>query len=150
MTFDNSRLYLTGMKEARNATQFAFTREETAALKTIFEGESIDAAKLDELFLNIGESLVKYSPRLARALKFDEWKDAFSSLTENDKRNLIKTLIAIGNGKSNVADLTVVGGAKFSGSLLFTYSNLLTKGEGITFIDQSVTGMFEKRTHIGL
>lgn len=73
-----------------------------------------------------------------------------SSLTENDKRNLIKTLIAIGNGKSNVADLTVVGGAKFAGSLLFTYSNLLTKGEGITFIDQSVTGMFEKRTHIGL
>ena len=150
MAFDSSRFYLTGLEEARNATQFAFSLEETAALKAMYEELDVGADNMDKLFMNIVESLTKYSPRLAKALKVDEWKDRFFELNAEQKAGVLKAIIAIGNSKSNVADLTCVGGVKNAGRLKPSYSSLLTKGDGVMFIDQSVTGMFEKRTHVGL
>ena len=153
MEMEGSRLYLTGKKEARNATQFAFNRQETAIANAIYDEKSelqLDASSLDELFLLIVESLMKYSPKLFTALNIDSWKDSFFTLGAEDRKALIKTLIAIGGGKANVADLTAAGGSKHAGHLAPTYSMILTKGEGITFVDQSITGMFERRTHIGL
>lgn len=150
IAFDGSRMYLTGMREARNATQFAFCLEEMTVLKAMYEGLDIEASNLDELFTNIVESLVKYSPRLAQALKIDAWKGRFFELDARQKVGVLKEVISIGDGKSNVADLRSIGEGQYVGQMRFAYSNLLTKGEGITFIDQSITGMFEKRTHIGL
>lgn len=147
---DGSRLYLTGKKEARNAVQFAFDVRETAIAKAVFEGKCDDVDALDNLFLVVTESLEKYSAKLYSALKIDQWKDKFFNLSLKERSDLLKTLVAIGNGQSNVANLTAVGGAKFAGSMLFSYSGILTKGSGITFVDQSITGMFERRTHIGL
>ena len=152
MEMEGSKLYLTGKKEARNATQFAFNRQETAIAKAIYDEKSetqVDANSLDELFLLIIESLMKYSPKLFAALNIDSWKDKFFTLRVEDRKSLIRSLIAIG-GKANVADLTAAGGSKHAGHLAPTYSMILTKGSGITFVDQSITGMFERRTHIGL
>lgn len=153
MEMEGSKLYLTGKKEARNATQFAFNRQETAIAKAIYDEKSetqVDANSLDELFLLIIESLMKYSPKLFAALNIDSWKDKFFTLRVEDRKSLIRSLIAIGGGKANVADLTAAGGSKHAGHLAPTYSMILTKGSGITFVDQSITGMFERRTHIGL
>ena len=110
----------------------------------------MDANSLDELFLLIIESLMKYSPKLFAALNRDSWKDKFFTLRVEDRKSLIRSLIAIGGGKANVADLTAAGGSKHAGHLAPTYSMILTKGSGITFVDQSITGLFESRTHIGL
>lgn len=145
-----SRLYLTGKKEARNAVQFALDMREAAIAQSVFEGKCDDIGALDDLFLVVVESLSKYSSKLFSALKIDEWKDKFFGLDANQRQDVLKVLFSIGGAKANVADLTAVGGAKFAGSMLFSYSNILTKGNGITFVDQSITGMFERRTHIGL
>lgn len=106
--------------------------------------------EIDELFLCVLESLEKYSFKQFTALKIDKWKDAFFHIELDKRAYLLKALIAIGGGKANVADLTPVGGTKFAGKLVPNYSKLLTSDKGITFIDQSITGMFERRTHIGL
>lgn len=153
-----SRLYLTGKVECRNAVQFAFNMDELASLSLLYKdnegdsaiGFSISADMLDRIFLNLVESLSKYSPKLFSALSIDAWKDGFFKLDLDSRADVIKSLVAIGNGKANVANLTAVGGAKCAGNLKFTFNNILTKGDGITFIDQSITGMFERRTHIGL
>lgn len=84
------------------------------------------------------------------ALKIDEWKDKFFALDAKEKSNVIRSIFAIGNGKVNMIDLVVVGSGKFIGNMRFTYGNILTKESGITFVDQSITGMFERRTHVGL
>lgn len=147
---DNSRFYLTGKKEARNAIQFAFNRAETNSLKSVYDDDPIDLDCLDNLFLSVVESLEKYSPKLFSALQIDTWKDEFFILDKSSRIAALKELIAIGNGKNNMADLTAVGGKKHMGCMLFSYSNILTKKDGIVFIDQSITGMFERRTHIGL
>ena len=147
---DGSRLYLTGKKEARNGVQFALNVREAVIAQAVFGGKCDDISALDDLFLVVVESLSKYSPKLFSALKIDEWKDKFFALDANQRQDVLKVLFSIGGAKANVADLTVVGGAKFAGSMLFSYSNILTKGNGITFVDQSITGMFERRTHVGL
>lgn len=150
MEIDGSRLYLTGKQEARNATQFAFNRQETAIAKAMYDKKEMDASSLDELFMIVVRSLEKYSPRLFGALGVNSWRDRYFGLCIDDRAAVLKALIAIGNGKSNVADLTAVGGAKFAGKLAPTYNKILNKEGGITFIDQSITGMFERQTHIGL
>lgn len=150
MEMEGSRLYLTGREEARNAIQFAFDRREMEIAEALYEGWAVDSVLLNKLFLRIMKTLEKYSPRLFSALGIDDWKDAFFELEREKRVSMLKSLIAIGNGKANVADLTEVGGARYAGKIRFAYGNLLTKGAGITFVDQSITGMFERRTHIGL
>ena len=153
MEMEGSKLYLTGKKEARNATQFAFNRYETAIAKAIYDeksGAQLDASSLDELFLLVVESLMKYSPKLFSALNIDSWKDKFFTLGVEDRSVILKAMIMVGNGKANMVDLTPVGSSKFAGNMQPTYNKILTNGDGITFVDQSITGMFERRTHIGL
>ncbi len=150
MEFDGSRLYLTGKKEARNATQFAFNLHESLIAATMYEDAPMRESDLDELFLCVSSSLEKYSPKLFNALGISSWKDHYFELSIDDRSKILKELIAIGNGMTNVADLTLVGGAKYAGQIAPTYSKVLASDGGITFVDQSITGMFERRTHIGL
>lgn len=147
---DGSRLYLTGKKEVRNAVQFAFDMAETRVAKAMYEGKAVGENDLDELFLLVVESLAKYSPKLFGALGIDKWKDRFFELAFEDRVAVLKAIIAIGDGKTNMVDLTAVDSGKCVGNLRFTFSNILSKGNGMTFVDQSITGMFERRTHIGL
>ncbi len=147
---DDSRLYLTGKKEVRNAVQFALDLRETEIAKAVFEDRCDDVDALDELFLVVIKSLGKHSPKQFSALKIDEWKDRFFALDTRDKSDVLKNLFAIGNGKANRISLVLVGGGKSVGNMQPTYSKILTKGDGITFVDQSITGMFERRTHLGL
>lgn len=147
---DGSRLYLTGKKEVRNAVQFAFSRKETAIAKTIFDNEPVATDALDGLFLLVVGSLGKYSQRLSSTLKINEWRGQFFELDCESRKNVLKALISIGGGKTNMVDMTLVGGSKCAGCMQLAFSGLLTKGSGITFVDQSITGMFERRTHIGL
>lgn len=58
-------------------------------------------------------------------------------------------LLALAAGQSNVVDLSAVGGAKHAGTMRLTFSGLLTSG-CVTLVDQSITGMFERRETIGL
>lgn len=150
MEIDDSKLYLTGAKEVRNAEQFAFNLEETTILRDLCEETVIAEHMLEGLFSHIANSLERYSPKLFSSLGVLEWRNGFASLSYEEKTELLKVLVAIGNGKSNMADLRSVGRGKYAGNMQLSFSSILTRGSGITFVDQSVTGMFERRTHIGL
>lgn len=150
MEINGSTLFLTGIKEARNATQFATNIQETEIAAALFADEPLECDQLDELFMVLVQSLERYSPRLYALLKINEWRDRFFELDKKNRATVLKALTLSGNGKANMIDLTLVGGSKFAGNIQPNYSKTLTTGDGITFIDQSITGMFERRTHIGL
>ncbi len=147
---DGSRLYLTGIKEARNATQYAVSAQEATLASRLYADRPLSGDEADGLFRKLTGSLARYSPRLFELLKVDQWREGFSSCDAEGRAAVLKALMEIGNGKRNMVDLTAVGGMKFAGNMQPTYSKQLTKDGGITFIDQSITGMFERRTHIGL
>ena len=55
------------------------------------------------------------------------------------------------NAKANAVDLSGIGGGKAAGRLQPNYSKMLSDPKtDFVIIDQSVTGMFERRTRIGL
>lgn len=72
----------------------------------------------------------------------------FLTLSVSDKRTLLKNLLNFYKGNTTRVDLTLIGGSKNAGKIL---NGFLTKQlPDIEFIDQSVTGMFERRYKLGL
>lgn len=146
---EGSRLYVTGASEVRNAIQVAFTQKETRQMSCLAKGEKIAASAYLELLDRIKESMAAYSPRLFRAIRFDVLRDCYLELEDDEKGSVLLSLASIAAAKTNMIDLTIVGGSRYSGQLSITYRKVFSQ-QGITFIDQSVTGMFERREFIGL
>lgn len=152
---EGSRLYITGKEEVRNGREVALDLEGLDIVRRIVDESAAHACgplsdeELAEAFLWISASLSRYSPRLAKAVSIGAWDDAFYAASHADKEHVIRELLAIASAKKNAIDLTSVGKSKYSGQMGITFSKELN-GSGICFIDQSVTGMFERRTHIGL
>lgn len=150
---EGSRLYVTGQKEVRNGVEVALDQNGMRVASQMVDGSN-DATPVNEddviaLFSTIKKSLETYSTRLANAVKIGQWDDAFMAATLDDKKHVVMELFAIAAAKKNMIDLTPVGGGKHSGCMLLTYSKII-RDSGLAIIDQSVTGMFERRTRIGL
>ena len=64
---------------------------------------------------------------------------------------IILRILALINGSANMVDLSLAGGSKYSGCLQPNYNKLLNDpNTDFYIVDQSVTGMFERRTRVGL
>ena len=146
---DGSRLYITGQKEVRNAVQVALGQHDVALVKKIVEGGGVEKEGLGVLEAVIEAAIERYSPRLARALKLGEWGDAFAAADEESQGDVVRSLLAIAAAKTNMIDLTAVGGAKYAGSMNVSFTKLFAEGD-TALVDQSITGMFERREVIGL
>ena len=147
---EGSLLYITGADELRNANQVSLRAEELSACNKLFKGEEIEPREMLELYQGVIRSMRKYSTRLWDNLKVDSWMNEFELLEYDQQCKVIQSLLEVVNAKKNKVDLSLVGRAKTAGQLKIVFAKVLNRGGGITFIDQSVTGMFERRTHIGL
>lgn len=74
--------------------------------------------------------------------------DAFELLPTPDKRQLLKNVLNFFNGTTARVDLKLIGGSSNAGKI--TNGFITNPNEVIEIVDQSITGMFERRTHIGL
>ena len=88
-------------------------------------------------------------------LKLCSREGAFSKADIKSKGEIVLGLINIINAVSNVVDLSVLSSDgkhdKCVGTIQPNYSKLLSDSNvDFYIIDQSVTGMFERRTRIGL
>lgn len=146
---DGCRLIVTGGSEVRAGEQIAISQEMTSAANLACSGLAISEDALDSLFDDLVRGLSKRSARLYHGLKLDERASRFRDCTTEEKRTVVKDLMALSSAKNRVADLRAIGGSKFSGAMSISFSKVLS-AQGITFIDQSVTGMFERKTYIGL
>ncbi len=154
---DGERFLITGKKEMRNAIEIAFSLDEVFLLeKGALQraGRQLANSK-DEIGPNaIMNRLLdskRFANRLLSLIKIDELQDSFSLLNDSEKVEIILRILALFNGAMNMVDLSLAGGSKYSGCLQPTYSKLLTDpSTDFYIIDQSVTGMFERRTRVGL
>lgn len=146
----DDRLYITGLREVRNARQFAFTQEETDLVCRIEKGEDCSADELDSLFASLQEKYVRFAPRLGRQLKVASMEDAFAAASDADKISVILSLVSIAAAHTNMVDLSAVGGGKLAGCMQPSFAKEIMSNYGMVFIDQSVTGMFERRYKLGL
>lgn len=146
---DGCRLFITGASEVRAGTQIFFSQEAAGAASRLCANLPVGDDELDELFGVLVNGLRKYSTRLYGSLKLEERAGNFEKCSSEEKRLVIKELLALSSAKNRVADLRAIGGSKFSGAMGISFSKVLS-GTGVAFIDQSVTGMFERKTHIGL
>ena len=157
---DGDRFVITGKKEMRSAREMAFSLDEAALLESYVaksKGEKyrcrLPEITVEELIDSFGLRANKMIvSRLANQIKLGNSIHNLKQLPDDDKAmSVLLNILNLANGATNMVDLTAVGGAKKAGCLQPTFSKLLSD-PSIDFrvIDQSVTGMFEKRTRIGL
>ena len=148
---DGDRLYVTGKKEVRNARQLAFSQKETALLKRLVEGGETTEEDRVALLNSVVSKIELRAGKLRNSLKVAELGDFFIRLDQKQQASVLRSLISIANGKTNMIDLSLVGGSKCSGCLNPTFSKELSDPSVVfCFIDQSVTGMFERRYRLEL
>ena len=141
---DGDRFYITGQKEARNARELAFSLAEMGLLKT---GED-DAGALFKAVTVRGKVL---SSKLSSQLKLTSYSERFGELDSKDQIEVLRGIAAVYNAVNRLVDLSLVGGPKNAGAMGMSYSKLLSDPRCDFFIiDQSVTGLFERKTRIGL
>lgn len=145
----DSRLYITGKKEVRNAQQFAFTQEETELIRRIESGEECSSDELVGLLKSLQPKYARYASRLAQQMRVFELEEAFMRAEEVDRRRVLLSLVSIAAAHTNMIDLSAVGGSRYAGCMNVSYSKELSTN-GIVFVDSSVTGMFERRETVGL
>lgn len=148
---DGERLYLTGIKEVRNGVQIAFSQRETEIIKRMVEGEPVEDQEAILLFESVCERYGAIAGRLGRQIGVENLASAASSFAACNLIEALGKMIAIASAKVNMIDITCIGGVKCAGCMRLTYKKLLSSDNNkVFFIDQSVTGMFERRTKVGL
>lgn len=145
-----SRLYVNAEEEMKSASQLAFSQEELLEISHVCQEGYYDGNTNRSVYRAIVRSLEKTEcPMLACDLDLDNKYEAFGALdVVEQKALLIKLLeLCMGNKKSMPIDLKALGGKKTGGRLRPARNKV---PEGFAVIDQSVTGMFERRTRVGL
>ena len=152
---DGSPLIVTGSKEVRSGNELAFTLDEIGMLDALKNPSAIDEGKLNKFADSLFATVLRHAPlvceRLAVMLDIEEYIQGFSDADLAGKQAVLFGLIAIFNGNNRVVDLSSAGGSSHAGAMRVTYSKVLAdSATSIVLVDQSVTGMFERRTRIGL
>lgn len=151
---DGDRFSVTGKSEMRNDRQLSFSQDEVKCLSNMLD----ESAPLNErvgsaeaVFLSISKQGKLIGVKHYDILHIDDVKEAFASVDSVSKISAVRSLISSINAVMNKVDLSMVGGSKFAGALQPNYSKLISDPEvDFVIVDQSVTGMFERRTRIGL
>lgn len=143
---NGERLVLRGKKELLSANELAFTLEELAAFDDASTSEEIDFVLR---FISSASSVV--GKRVARLLDLSTVGERAASLAIDDKRGLLRALCPVLNGSNDRIDLSLIGGPKRTGTLQVSFTGLLNNADvDFYIVDQSVTGMFERKTRVGL
>lgn len=147
----DERFYITGKKEMRNATELALSLHDISLLAEMEQGVVLSDKEYVVLFDAVVGLLQRNANRLFSQLKIFECKEKFIGASVGGKQRALSRVVAIASAQTNMVDLTDIGGMKCAGCLQPNYSKELNSTESnLVFIDQSVTGMFERRQRLEL
>lgn len=145
-----SRLWVTGEEEMKAAGQLALSQSETKVFLDLRDSRGDVDELARAMYVTIRDRVeVAGCPLLAADLKLRERESDFGELNPEEKRDVVLNLmqLTLGSRQSRAADLSKLGGKKGAGRLRPARA---TVPSGFAVIDQSVTGMFERKTYIGL
>ena len=90
-------------------------------------------------------------PILAEKLKLDSKRKVFAALDLEDSKKVLVSLLNTINGSTVHSDTKKIGGSTRTERICISISAQLNKNPAEFYvIEQSVTGMFERRRRIGL
>lgn len=145
-----SRLWVTAEEEVKDAAQLAFSLDEVKQIKCLLESDDVEASLITDIYRALVRRLDASGCRLLRdSLNLGMLSQSFTKLAPEERKVLIGKLLLLcrGNKKSLPVNLSGIGGPKMAGRLRpFRYA----LPDDFYIIDQSVTGMFERRTRVGL
>lgn len=148
---NGTRLLITGREEVRNASELAFSLEQASRLESFLAGGDLDSWQSEELYRLITEGCSRFAGELAKRIPLSDLLERYISADLEVQRATLRGLLSLVNGSTNKVDLSGIGGVKTAGQIKINYSKLLSDpGQDFEFIDQSVTGMFERRYKLEL
>ena len=155
---DGSRVFITGAEEVRNATEIAFSIDEytciNAAAAFIKDKQPLPSdfgRKSASVIIEAVRNGSVVATNLMKKLKLENKEAEIERLLAEQSAFLLIQLLHIINGADRQIDLTAVGGARTAGQYKVSFNTKLNAtNSAFVFIDQSVTGMFERRTRVGL
>lgn len=149
--WNGQQFYLTGKKEIRSAVSIFFSQDEMSKLISHQNDVSLENGEMVKILDNFLLRAQKQSEKLYKQLKIDENKGKVVELSSSQIYELLCGLTSIFNGKINMLNLSSIGGSKYAGCIQPAINKEINKKENTFYvIDQSVTGMFERRRRIGL
>ena len=157
---NDEKLIVTGAEEVRNANQlyveckyYPMINEAVSFIES--KGDSQLSDRFDGDIASLFQVLTLRGLRVAGGLmaKIPQILDntRICSLAAEGKAALLIQFLKIVNGVDRKIDLSRIEGAKTAGQYKLNFNKVLND-PGINFciIDQSVTGMFERKTRVGL
>ena len=149
--YGDERLYITGFKDARNARQISFSAQETSAISQLIAGDCASPEDSMALYARVQSALSLYAPKLSAMLKLDSMREGFAGSSQPDQGSAILQIVGLAAAKDREADLSGIGGRKGVERIRLTFAKEMNDpSNNFTFIDQSVTGMFESRQTLEL
>jgi len=149
--WNGQQFYITGKQEIRSAASIFFSQQDQLCLIKYDSNSSSVGEEMLEVFERFSQRAYKQSEKLYKQLKLEDSRQVICDLSNQQVYEIICGLASIFNGKINMLNLSMIGGSKYSGCMRPSISSEINKKENAFFvIDQSVTGMFERRRRIGL
>lgn len=154
---EHNYYYITKKDEAKNPLQLIFPWHLYKAINTMIDKKELDEITLKELMTYISHNFSRIAPDISRRLKLTT---ALSTCVDISKHDISKrmqlqdgilNLLKLINVEKDRASLEIFGGATNAGCISFPLKKFLNDpATTVTFIDQSVTGMFERKETIGI
>ena len=114
-----------------------------AAYTALDKPEDLSQEEFSNLYLYLAAKLETACPKLAAALSLEPKLSNFDALNPEAKGKVIRNILGAAAGSTYGCNMSTIGGKKNSGVMAVALGSKIPR---ITWIDQSVTGIFEKRT----
>ena len=143
---DGDLFFITGKREMRNGREIALSQQDMGILNG-----NLGDCSLDILSQHLADKAGDVGRRISDAISLTSLPEMTADLPEDNRLVLMRDVIALINGSKNMIDMSCLGRGKYCGAINPSFSKILCDiSSPFVIIDQSVTGMFERRTKIGL
>ena len=145
--YEGNLFYYVSPKEVRNATQMAFSQSDTKILKEIYKGETPSETVVDNLAEEVFNFVLSHASELSRKMRVDVLKENYMNLNIDDKIALLKEILPLIRAEKDRFNSKPFGGSSSEAGRMGSFT-LETRADKLVIVDQSITGMLEKRTRL--
>lgn len=118
-------------------------------ISQLSDGKVIAQADAIALYDTLIAKFDKYANKLGNQLRLTALRNSFQDAVKTDQAKVLLSVIAICNAKTNMIDLSSIGSGKNVGDMRLSIAKATSEdGSSFAFVDQSVTGMFERKTYL--
>ena len=149
--YGNDEYYIAAIDAVYSSRQPAFTQDIMAIGELIEKNKTNEIEHIDEKLLLFYDALLEKATSLCSRFNnvrsvLLENRDKFIELDREDKCLLLVAIMDFYHGRKTRVNLSLVGGSANAGGITNGFIKNDTKN--LIFIDQSVTGMFERKTYL--